>query len=143
MGLATQVEALKEMNDSGKASDLRERVLEAVEASPLISNKEIAQAIGIEAHVCSARVSELERAGKIKKDGTKVCNVSGRVVTAYTVGAGDIISGTKINMVMGVSFNQKSGQWVVYFDGKIIANVKQFVKANELLKAAYLNNKGL
>lgn len=142
-GLETQVEALKEVQSSGKAAEMRNAVLGVITADGGLTCREIGKVLGIEPHVVSARISELEKDGKVKKDGTKACSVSGRTVTAYSAGQGYSMAGTRINMQMGVSLNPKTNLWVIYFDGKIIGNAQRFKEAGEILKEAYTSQKGL
>ena len=141
--LETQREAREAIEASGTAGELREAVYSLLEATPNLTCREIAKEVGREPHVISARISELEKAGKIKKNGVKVCSISNRNVTQYLVGKGEEQKGTRINMKMGVSFNDKTKMWVVYLDGKIVTSVAKYSEAGEIMRKAYLEAKGL
>jgi hypothetical protein len=80
---ATSHEAASRHEQSGKAQSHRQQLLEAVHFYPGKTSAELAVLCSLERHEAARRLSDLERAMKVKKGSARRCSINGTSATEW------------------------------------------------------------
>jgi|GEM_PF-6794541 hypothetical protein len=79
--LSTSAEAFSTLKESGKLGRLHRAVLKGLgESKRPVTGRELGAHLGMEAW---RRLPELERLGRVVRDGTRTCSVTGRRATSW------------------------------------------------------------
>ena len=139
----TQVESFNDIQE--QLGERQQAVLDVLEVTSNFTAREVADLVNRETHQTTPRIRELMDKGLVREAGKKVCSKTKRMVTTYRKATDTEAKNhiqpsatTKVNVDMGINFNYRTKQWVIYLDGKIIGNSPRMGEASKILEKAYM-----